>query len=306
DEAPETPEPLTVACAGVSQDENLVTRALLAIENATGWVFSGHVTVRKNIPTGAGLGGGSSDGAAALRAGAEMVAEAGGPRLTPSQLHGLARGLGADVPFFLDPMPALARGVGDLLEPLELPPLPLVLLLPESPLSTADVYRAFDGLAAGPEPAATSTSAAAAPVASSDLAAGSGSAATPEPAAVPGPADTFEERFLAAERGWRGLSSAWSSGACGVEEVVLEAARLLRNDLEEASLQLRPGLASTRAALDAEEVSGTLMSGSGPTLFGLCASSAVAQAVAQRLCARGYDARAVVTGGAPAPRGPLP
>ncbi len=252
---------LEIVCPGVSWADNLVTRALLDVENATGCTFSGRVVVHKNIPTGGGLGGGSSDAAAALRVATEMVAEAGGPSLSPSHLHGLARGLGADVPFFLDPRPALASGVGDLLEPLDLPSLPLALLLPRRGLSTAEVYRTFDGVG----------------VAESHVG--------------------FRERRLRAERDWRGLSSAWSSGGLDAETFERKLAGLLQNDLESASLQLMPELASDRAELDGEDVLGTLMSGSGPTLFALCSSIAAAGAVAERLRARGHAAFAVSTWG---------
>ncbi len=255
---------LEVTCPGVSWADNLVTRALLGVEEATGFVFSGSVVVRKNIPTGAGLGGGSSDAAAALRAAAEMVAEAGGPILAPSQLHALARSLGADVPFFLDPRPALASGVGDLLEPLELPSLPLALLLPRRELSTAEVYRTFDRMR----------------VAESNVA--------------------FQERLLRAESDWRSLSSAWSSGRIDAETLARELAGLLRNDLEAASLRLMPELASERAEFGGEAVLGVLMSGSGPTLFALCGSVAAAELAAARVRAHGHAALAVSTwGGGP-------
>ena len=242
---------LEVTCPGVSWADNLVTRALLGVESATGCVFSGRIVVHKNIPTGAGLGGGSSDAAAALRTAAELVAEAGGPSLAPSQLHALARSLGADVPFFLDPRPALASGVGDLLEPLELPPLALALLLPRRELSTAEVYRTFDVMG----------------VTESTVA--------------------FQERRLRAESDWRSLSSAWSSGRLDAETLARELAGLLSNDLESASLRLMPELASDRAELEGEDVLGVLMSGSGPTLFALCASVAAAELAAERVRARG-------------------
>ncbi|MHB9150602.1 MAG: 4-(cytidine 5'-diphospho)-2-C-methyl-D-erythritol kinase [Thermoleophilia bacterium] len=262
-DTPGTSRSLEVVCPGIAQEENLVTRAVRAVERATGWAFSGRLTVRKNIPKGAGLGGGSSDAAVALRAAAQMVAETGGPRLSQVELHRIARSLGADVPFFLDPRPALAVGVGDLLEPLELPPLPLALLLPTRELSAAEVYRTFDG------------------VGSRETAAG------------------FEERRLRAERAWRALSAAWASGALDAVAVRAELAGLLGNDLEISSLHLVPELAADRADLDGEGVLGVLMSGSGPTLFGLCATMHAAEAVVSKLRARGHAALAVCTGEGP-------
>jgi 4-diphosphocytidyl-2-C-methyl-D-erythritol kinase len=253
------PSSFEVSCPGVAHEENLVTRALRALENETGWVFSGKLAVHKEIPKGAGLGGGSSDAAAALRTGAGLIAEAGGPRVASRDLHRLARALGADVPFFLEPRPALAGGVGDVLEPLALPPLPLVLLLPTSELSTAEVYRTFDGVA------------------------------TREPLSA------FRERRLRTERAWRTVSAGYEGGSLDGHSIGFEIARLLTNDLEMASLHLLPELAIFRGELDGEDVIGSLMSGSGPTLFGLCASNAAAETVAARLRARGFGARAATS-----------
>lgn len=259
-DTPGTSRSLEVVSPGIAQEENLVTRAVRAVEDVTAWAFSGRLTVRKNIPMGAGLGGGSSDAAVALRAAAEMVAETGGPSLSQVELHRIARSLGADVPFFLDPRPALAAGVGDLLEPLELPPLPLALLLPKRELSTAEVYRTFDGVGSRESPA------------------------------------RFEERRLRAERAWRALSAVWASGGLDPVAVRSELAGLLYNDLEISSLHLVPELASDRADLDADGVLGVLMSGSGPTLFGLCSTMQAAEAVVSKLRARGHAALAVSTG----------
>jgi 4-diphosphocytidyl-2-C-methyl-D-erythritol kinase len=88
----------------------------------------------------AGLGGGSSDAATALRLANEQLAE-------PRPLHALAASLGADVPFFLYDGPQLGTGDGTTLEPLELrQDFVVLLLLPhgETKRSTADVYAAFD------------------------------------------------------------------------------------------------------------------------------------------------------------------
>jgi 4-diphosphocytidyl-2-C-methyl-D-erythritol kinase len=101
------------------------------------------VSIEKKIPVAAGLGGGSSDAATALR-----LANATLPQpLSPARLAGLARMLGADVPFFLAAGPQLGTGDGSELSPLELPQEYAVLLvLPSGATksSTGDVYRAFD------------------------------------------------------------------------------------------------------------------------------------------------------------------
>lgn len=93
----------------------------------------------KHIPTGAGLGGGSSDGAFTLKA----LNERFGLGLSDEQLDAYAARLGADCPFFLRNMPMLARGIGDLLEPLplSLKGKSLVLVKPEISVSTREAYQ---------------------------------------------------------------------------------------------------------------------------------------------------------------------
>jgi 4-diphosphocytidyl-2-C-methyl-D-erythritol kinase len=101
------------------------------------------VRIEKRIPVAAGLGGGSSDAAAALRLANRLVEEP----LPEDRLHELAARVGADVPFFLRTAPQLGTGDGTTLEPLTLPTdYAVLLLLPDgvSKRSTADVYRAFD------------------------------------------------------------------------------------------------------------------------------------------------------------------
>jgi 4-diphosphocytidyl-2-C-methyl-D-erythritol kinase len=123
--------------------DTLVRTALERFAEAAGIAPAWKATIAKRIPVAAGLGGGSSDAATALRlANATLAAP-----LPPAELLALAAGLGADVPFFLDEGPQLGRGDGSELEPLDLPQdYWIVLVLPdgESKRSTADVYRAFD------------------------------------------------------------------------------------------------------------------------------------------------------------------
>jgi 4-diphosphocytidyl-2-C-methyl-D-erythritol kinase len=102
------------------------------------------VEIEKRIPVGAGLGGGSSDAATALRLANELLREP----VPAGQLHELAAGLGADVPFFLAEGPQLGTGDGSELSPVSLPSDYVVLLvLPagERKSSTASVYAAFSG-----------------------------------------------------------------------------------------------------------------------------------------------------------------
>jgi 4-diphosphocytidyl-2-C-methyl-D-erythritol kinase len=95
------------------------------------------IRLRKVIPFGAGLGGGSSDAAAVIRVLPSLV----GRRLGATDAHDIARGLGADVPFFLACRPARATGIGDVLEPLARGPKgALVIVVPNERVNTAWAY----------------------------------------------------------------------------------------------------------------------------------------------------------------------
>lgn len=128
-------EPASETVVEGFEDDTLVRDALELVGGA--W----HVRINKQIPVAAGLGGGSSDAAAALLLANETVG------LSADRLHELAAGLGADVPFFLAEGPQLGEGDGSTLTPLELPQaFTVLLLLPEGEekASTAAVYAAFD------------------------------------------------------------------------------------------------------------------------------------------------------------------
>lgn len=122
---------------------NLALRAARAFLAEAGQASGVALRLHKRIPAGAGLGGGSSDAGAVLRGLADLLPGA----VAPGRLRELALGLGADVPFFLDPRPARVRGIGERLEPVAgLPALPLLLSGPGSELSTRAVYQAHDAL----------------------------------------------------------------------------------------------------------------------------------------------------------------
>jgi len=122
-------------------DDNLVTRAARAFLGAAGITARIALTLDKQIPVGAGLGGGSSDAAAVLCALAQQFAN----ELSIQALAAVAVRLGADVPFFLDPRPAWVTGIGEQIEPIrEFPALDVLLATPAPPLATADVFRALD------------------------------------------------------------------------------------------------------------------------------------------------------------------
>ncbi|MFW6126606.1 MAG: 4-(cytidine 5'-diphospho)-2-C-methyl-D-erythritol kinase [Thermodesulfobacteriota bacterium] len=120
--------------------DNLVWRAAQAFAAATGEDLQVHLHLVKNIPVAAGLGGGSSDAAATLLA---LNQRAGSP-LDSAALNQLGAALGADVPFFLQPGPAVGRGVGTDLTPLDLPGFWYVLFNPGVALSTRWVYAQLD------------------------------------------------------------------------------------------------------------------------------------------------------------------
>jgi len=137
------PEGLSLACDAPElpqEEENLVWRAAVAFLEAAGLKLGLRLTLAKRIPLAAGLGGGSSDAAGTLLA---LNAAAGHP-LSHAELHRLASRLGADVPFFLQLRPQMARGIGTDLEPVDLPPFWYVLLNPGFSISTRWVYENLD------------------------------------------------------------------------------------------------------------------------------------------------------------------
>jgi 4-diphosphocytidyl-2-C-methyl-D-erythritol kinase len=115
------------------------------------------ITIRKRIPDGGGLGGGSSNAAAVLRAGDALL----GLHHGPAKLREMAMTLGSDIAFFIDdtdphldapPRPAIVGGFGEAIERLAAPrePVDVTLALPPFGCHTGEVYTAFDGLSPGP------------------------------------------------------------------------------------------------------------------------------------------------------------
>ncbi|MBO5763280.1 MAG: 4-(cytidine 5'-diphospho)-2-C-methyl-D-erythritol kinase [Lentisphaeria bacterium] len=123
------------------QAENLVIRAARAYAEAAGIAPAWHFVMQKEIPIAAGLGGGSADAAAALK----LLQNRYGALPQP-ELARIALSIGADVPFFLDPRPAVATGVGEDCRPLSgaVPPLPVVLVNPRFPVSAKWAYCNLD------------------------------------------------------------------------------------------------------------------------------------------------------------------
>ena len=118
--------------AGLSAgDDNLVLRAARALGGG-----AAALRLRKELPVASGIGGGSADAAAALRALARLRG------IDPTVVRALAVGLGADVPVCLAGRPATMRGIGEILLPApRLPPFALLLVNAGVPVSTQDVFR---------------------------------------------------------------------------------------------------------------------------------------------------------------------
>ena len=136
-------EPADALAVEGFEDDTLVRGALEALAGAAAVEPAWRVRIEKEIPVAAGLGGGSSDAAAALALANETLDQP----LPPDRLHDLAARLGADVPFFLASGPQLGEGDGSRLTPVEIPQgRTVVLVIPGGAAkeSTASVYRAFD------------------------------------------------------------------------------------------------------------------------------------------------------------------
>ncbi len=130
--------PFAAACGTV--DGNLVLKAFAALRERVPGLKAGRFALEKNIPVAAGLGGGSADAAAALR----LLARANGLASDDARPAAAAPSVGADVPVCLASRACIMRGVGDeLSDPLDLPPLPALLVNPGVTLATRDVFAAL-------------------------------------------------------------------------------------------------------------------------------------------------------------------
>jgi 4-diphosphocytidyl-2-C-methyl-D-erythritol kinase len=201
-----------VECPGVD-GPNLAEAALVALRRRLPALPPLRIRITKRIPVAAGLGGGSADAAAVLRAGNRLAGDA----LAVDALREVAAELGSDVPSQVAPHHSLVRGVGEIVEPLLMPPLLAVLVPQAEGLSAGEVYAELDRMAGG--------------------------------------RDDLGEDVV------RGRAAALLNGA-PIEP-------LLENDLQPAVLALRPELTDVLDELRATGALGALISGSGPTCFGL-------------------------------------
>jgi 4-diphosphocytidyl-2-C-methyl-D-erythritol kinase len=209
---------------------NLAARAASAVKERFGIAEAIAIRIAKRIPVTAGLGGGSSDAAAVIRALARAF------RLRDRRaLAEVALGVGSDVPFFLGAGPAWARGRGERLTPAHVPPLDLLLVFPEDlalAVRAADAYRWLDEARAG--------------------------------------------RVAHLPRSVGGYR-----------------AGLLGNDLEGPCLAHRPALRPLLGRLVGEGATAAIMSGSGPTVFGVFPSRAAAGRAARAMSGAGPTARII-------------
>jgi len=130
--------------------ENLVLRAARALAQAAGVTGNAKLTLEKNLPVASGIGGGSSDAAATLRAlNALWKLE-----YDAAQLQTIARGLGSDVPVCLSGAPAWMTGLGETWSSMRAPAFAGVLVNPLKEVATPLVYREFDRVRLGGEFAA--------------------------------------------------------------------------------------------------------------------------------------------------------
>lgn len=210
----------------LSGTTNLAYRAALELRKQTGVKAGASISIKKNIPIAAGLAGGSADAAATLFG----LDRLWGLDLSSDYLKEIAMRIGADVPFCLSGGTMLARGKGELLEPLTpLPDISLVITTLPVQVSTAEVYRQFDE----------------------------------EGAAALG---KEQEMLNALRRGDVG-------GIAGS----------LNNLLESVVLKRYPAVSETKDRALAAGAIAVLMSGSGPSVFALCADETSALEVARAM-----------------------
>lgn len=139
--------PFASALAG--EGDNLVLRAVAAYAEAFGALPPLAITLDKHLPVASGIGGGSADAAATLRALARMCDVA----VDSPALFAIAEALGADVPACLLGLSAIGTGKGERLEPVDgVAGMPVLLVNPGVAVSTGPVFRGWDGVDRGPIP----------------------------------------------------------------------------------------------------------------------------------------------------------
>lgn len=127
---------------GLEGEDNLVLKAARGLQKYSGTSLGAKITLQKNLPIASGIGGGSSDAAATIKA----LQKLWKITLPESELAELALSLGADVPACFFGKPVFVSGIGEELRPIKgLGDLHCVLVNPGTPVSTPEVFKAFDG-----------------------------------------------------------------------------------------------------------------------------------------------------------------
>lgn len=191
---------------------NLAYRAAAEFFRTTGINRKLSITIKKNIPVAAGLGGGSSNAAAVLRALNEITSQ----NISTGSLIEIGAGIGSDVPLFIVGKSCIARGRGESLEPIELPKFWYILINPGFPVSTQWAYQNLNLTKSN------------------------------------------EDINIA-------ILKVSLEDPVGIQQWQ----RLLANDLEEVTIGKYPEIKEIKDALSAVGATGALMSGSGPTVFGI-------------------------------------
>ncbi len=218
--------------------ENIVYRAVKGIMDYANIKKGLRIHIKKNIPVAAGLGGGSSDAAAALSA----VCSLWDLSISFNELLIIAADLGADVPFFLYGASALGLGRGDELYPFNIPyQMHIVIVNPFIELSTVSVYEKYDSL-------------------------------------------NNTKMLLTKDEKDIKIKCFMHSGEASVENI----GGFLYNDLEAVVLRDYPVVRELKDELIKQGAAGSLMTGSGPTVFGVFLEEKEAVKGASELKKRGY------------------
>lgn len=117
-------------------------KAAKLLQKETGCQFGANIKIKKTIPSGSGLGGGSSNAATVLLA----LNHLWQLNLSQEKLIELGRTLGADVPFFIYGQNAFASGIGDIFSPISLPTEYFLLVRPEFHIPTKNIFRALENI----------------------------------------------------------------------------------------------------------------------------------------------------------------
>jgi 4-diphosphocytidyl-2-C-methyl-D-erythritol kinase len=124
-------------------EDNLIYKAVNILKKKTSLRKGVEIHLEKNIPVGAGLGGGSSDAAAVLKG----LSKLWNLKLSDLDLHKAALQIGSDVPFFLNAGMAVAKGRGEKISPINRhlrPQIPLIIIYPDFSISTSWAYEEWD------------------------------------------------------------------------------------------------------------------------------------------------------------------